>query len=262
MSHDAAGKKRQLIYLRDLLIVLVQRDFTLRYKRSYFGVAWSLLVPLAQLAVMYVVFGNFFPMQVPHFITFLFSGLLPWTWFQSSLTAASNTIVENRDLTKLAGFPVAILPAVTVISQLAHFLLSLPILFAFALIDGLGLKPVLLLLPFVILVQFAFTLSLAYIVATLQVSFRDTQHLLGIGLLLMFYLTPIFWDSNQISEPFRTLMLLNPVASLLGAYRSIVMQARVPSIAPLLTVAVISAAILRIGQKLFLQARNRFVEEL
>ena len=103
------------IHLRDLVLELVLRDFKLRYKKSMLGIAWSLLVPLAQFAVMYYVFHNILRMSIPHFTSFLFTGILPWTWFSSSLLAASVAIVDNKALVRQIGFPVEILPAITVI---------------------------------------------------------------------------------------------------------------------------------------------------
>ena len=253
---------RKWIYLRDVLRVLVARDFKLRYKRSVFGVGWSLLVPLAQLVVLYVVFNKIVPLNIPRFTAFLFTGILPWNWLQSSLLMSALTVVDNRDLIKEIGFPVALLPTITVFSQFIHFLLALPIMAAFLLIDGYHLDPSLAALPLVILIQFALTLSLAYVVATLQVKFRDTQYLLGIALFLFFYLTPVFWDDTSIPEPYHSIMHFNPVAVLLNAYRAILVRGHWPDFIPLLTVGIGSMAFLTLGYTLFVMARDRFVEEL
>src|SRR6266545_5983227 len=131
MSPEFQKTQSALIYIRDLLRVLVARDFKLRYKKSILGIAWSLLVPLAQLAVMYVVFNQILRLNIPHYTSFLLSGILPWIWFQTSLVTSSMTIVENRELVKQVGFPVGVLPTVTVLSQMVHFLLALPILGVF-----------------------------------------------------------------------------------------------------------------------------------
>ena len=108
----------------------------LRYKRSILGIAWSLLTPLAQLAVYYLIFNVLLPLNIPNYLAFLFSGVLVWNWFQGSLYQATSTIVDNRELIKRPGFPAAILPAVTVTSHLIHFLLALPILFVFLVVGG------------------------------------------------------------------------------------------------------------------------------
>ena len=253
---------RRWSYLRDVLRVLVARDFKLRYKRSVLGIAWSLLVPLAQLAVLYVVFKRIVPLSIPHYTTFLFSGILPWTWLQSSLLLAALAVVENRELIKQVGFPVALLPAISVLSQLIHFLLALPILAAFLWSDGYRSNSSLAALLLVILIQFVLILSMAYVVATLQVRFRDTQYLVGIGLFLFFYLTPVFWDATSVPDPYRSIMQWNPVALLLNAYRAILVRGEWPDSVSLIKVAAGSIVVLMLGYTMFSQARDRFVEEL
>ena len=259
---ESDSRKKSWIYVRDLITVLVARDFKVRYKRSFLGIAWSLLVPLAQLAVLYFVFNNILRLNIPHFSSFLLTGILPWTWFQSSLMASSTTIVENRELVKQVGFPVGVLPTVSVLSQFVHFLLAFPILAGFLLADGFRPSLALLALPVIMLVQFFLSVSAAYILATLQVRFRDTQYLLGIFLFLFFYLTPVFWDGTALPEGYRKLININPVAGLLNAYREILMGGHWPAVRPIAAVAFISSILAIVCFFVFLRARDRFVEEL
>ena len=256
------GLGHRCSYLRDVLRVLVARDFKLRYKRSIFGVGWSLLVPLSQFAVLYLVFNVMVPLNIPHYTTYLFAGLLPWTWLQGALLAAAITVVDNRDLVRQAGFPVALLPTTTVLSHLIHFLLAFPILAIFLVKDGYRAGMPLVALPLVIAAQFILVLSFAYIVATLQVRFRDTQYLLGIVLFLLFYLTPVFWDDTAIPGPFQSVMRLNPISILLSGYRAILIRGVWPDPIPLLAVAGGSVMVLLFGYLMFAMARDRFVEEL
>jgi lipopolysaccharide transport system permease protein len=251
-----------LTHTRDLLRELVARDIKLRYKRSILGIGWSLLVPLAQLLVLYIVFNNLLPLDIPNYTTFLFAGILPWTWFHSSLLAASGTIIDNREMVRQVGFPVAVLPTIAVTSQLIHFLLSLPILAVFLAFDGYRLSAAILALPVVMSIQFMFTLGLAYIVSTFQVAFRDTQYLLGILLFLFFYLTPVFYDDALVPASARPFYQLNPMVHLLGAYRAIFIRGEAPASLPLLTLSVLSGALLMLGYAVFMRARNQFVEEL
>jgi lipopolysaccharide transport system permease protein len=251
-----------LEYFRDVLRILVERDFKVRYKRSILGIAWSLLVPLAQLAVLYVVFKQMLRLSIPHYTSFLLVGILPWTWFHASLMSSSTTVVENRELVKQVGFPIGILPAVSVLSHLVHFLLALPILAVFLLSDGFRPSLALIALPLVIVMQFVFTVSLSYILATLQVTFRDTHYLLGIFLFLFFYLTPVFWDGKTVPEPFHSIFILNPFATLLNAYRGILMHGQWPEAGPMLALALLAVSVLAVGSLIFARARNRFVEEL
>src|SRR2546422_3974385 len=103
----------RLVYIQDLLFVLVERDMKLRYKRSVLGLAWSLLNPLLQLAVFYFIFTFILPLNIPHFSSYLLTGLLVWNWFASSLLLATGTIVDNRELIRRPGFLSGILPTVT-----------------------------------------------------------------------------------------------------------------------------------------------------
>jgi lipopolysaccharide transport system permease protein len=262
MSPVGSDRKWSLLYIRDVIQVLVARDFKIRYKRSILGVGWSLLVPLAQLAVMYLVFSKMLRLNIPNFTSFLLAGILPWTWFQSSLITSSMTILDNRELVKQVGFPVGVLPSVTILSQWVHFVLALPILAIFLVADGFRPTVTVIALPVVMLVQFLLTASLAYIVATLQVTFRDTQYLLGISLFLFFYLTPVFWDASAMPEKFRWIFEINPLGMLLNDYRGILMRSQWPPVQQLTLLAAGSGVLLAFGYHLFLRARDRFVEEL
>src|SRR5215471_1113335 len=220
--------RRQWVYMRDLLVTLVDREMKLRYKRSVLGIAWSLLTPLAQLAVFYLIWNVLLPLNIPNYLSFLFSGMLAYGWFQTSLYQATAAVVENRELIKRPGFPIAVLPAVTVASHLIHFLLALPILLFILVVDGNRLTGAILALPWVIALQFVLTLSVAYFTATFQVTFRDTQHLVGVLLNLFFFLTPVFYDVKAIPPQYQTFYRLNPMVHILEGYRSIFLLGALP----------------------------------
>jgi lipopolysaccharide transport system permease protein len=249
-------------YVRDLLVTLVGRDMKLRYKRSILGIGWSLLTPLAQLAVLYVTFDVLLPLNVPNFLTFLFTGLLVWNWFYGALFQATSAVVDNRDLIKRPGFPIAVLPIVTVASHLIQFLLALPILFVFLLISGTRVTPALLALPGVIALQFVLIVSLAYLTATLYVTFRDVQHLLGLLLNMMFYLTPVFYNAADVPTRFQTLYRLNPLVHVLDAYRAILLRGELPRGESISVVTVFATVCLAAGYLFFKRSSDRFVDEL
>lgn len=234
----------------------------LRYKRSLLGVAWSLLNPLAQLLVFSLIFRLVIPLGIPNYAAFLFTGLLAWNWFQSSLYAATGAIVDNRELICRPGFSAVILPVVTVATNFIHYLFALPVLMVFLWMNGTALQSTALVLPVIFVVQFLFTLSLAYFVATVHVTFRDTQYLLGIVLLLGFYLSPVFYDASAIPERFQVVYRLNPMVMLINAYRQILLQGQLPQGIDLLALSLISAGMLWISHRIFVRASARFAEEL
>lgn len=253
---------QRLIYVRDLLLTLVGRELKLRYKRSFLGIAWSLLTPLAQFAVFYLTFDVLLPLNIPNYPAFIFSGILVWNWFQGSLYQVTSTIVDNRDLIKRPGFPPAVLPVVTVASYLIHFLLALPILVVFLMIGKLHFTAALWALPLVIATQFIFTLSLAYLTATLYVHFRDIQHLLGVVLNLLFFLSPVFYKASDLPAQYQIYYQLNPMVPLIEGYRAILLAGVWPNGWNLSVLAAITMAILGLSYRIFMSASGRFVDEL
>lgn len=253
---------RRLEYLFDLIRILVSRDMKLRYKRSVLGFAWSLLNPLAQLLVFSLVFRVILPLNIPNYSAFLFCGLLSWNWFQAALNASAGAAVDNRDLVRRPGFPPAILPVVSVTTQAVHYLLALPVLLGFLALQGIWPGAALLALLPIFTAQYLLTLGLAYLLATLQVSFRDTQYLLGIALLLGFYLTPVFYDAAALPARWQLLYHLNPMARLVEQYRGVLLNGRMPSIGELGIVLAVGAVLLLAGYLVFRRASPYFVEEL
>jgi lipopolysaccharide transport system permease protein len=249
-------------YVYDLLRELVAREMKLRYKRSILGFAWSLLNPLAQLLVFNLVFSLILPLNIPNYALFLFTGILVWSWFQSSLTAATGAIVDNRELIRRPGFPVGVLPIVTVTTRLIHFLFALPILLIFLALAGLPWTGALLALPLVVALQFLLILGISYFLATCHVTFRDTQYLVGISMLLGFYMTPIFYDVGTLPARYQAIYNLNPLVHLLHAYRSILIGGELPHLMPLLWLGLASLILLVVGYRVFMQASYHFVEEL
>lgn len=250
-------------YLWDLLLELVSRDIRLRFKRSLLGILWSLVTPLVQLVVLRFVFTTIVPLDIPDFTAFLFIGLIVWAWLQSSLDQAATSIVDNGELVRLAGFPIAILPVVTVAANLIELVLALPVLGVFLWnAGGSPLSPALLLLPLLLAIQFLLLLGVAYLVAALQVTFRDIKHLLGIALMLGFYLSPVFYQVHQVPPRFAVVYTLNPMVHLLGAYRDVLLRGTVPQAGPLLGVALASVVLLIVGYRLFARTSASFVDEL
>ncbi|WP_445173446.1 ABC transporter permease [Microcoleus sp.] len=254
--------RRKIAHFFDLLRVLVDRDMKLLYKRSALGIAWTLINPLLQLAVFSFVFRSVIPINIPQFSSFAFSGLLIWTWSQTALFQATGLITSNKALIRQPNFPTAILPVVTTMTGLIHFLLALPVLIIFLAVDGVQPSPVLFVLPLLMVIQFVLTVGLAYPLAALNVTFRDTQHTLGVLLQMLFYLTPIFYDLNSVPKEFQPFYQLNPMVPLIEAYRAILLKGTQPDWQVLLIVSLVVAVILPLGLAIFRRQSNTFVEEL
>ena len=249
-------------YLWDLLRSLVDRDMKLMYKRSALGIAWTLISPLLQLLVFIFVFQVIIKIEIPQYSSYVFTGLLVWNWFQNCLFQATGVIISSRPLIRQPGFPNAILPIVVVTTGLAHFVLALPILVVFLLIDGVTLTPWVLLLPLLQIIQFALTVTVSYFLAALNVTFRDTQHTLGVLLQFLFYLTPIFYELESIPAKYWYLYGLNPMVHIVTTYRQILMWGIQPDWLALIIISGFIVILLPIGYRVFQRQSLRFVEEI
>lgn len=253
---------RRIIFYYDLIRVLVGREMSLLYKRSALGVLWTMINPLLQLLVFLFIFRAILKVEIPHYTSYVFTGLLVWQWFSKATLQATGIIIGNRPLIRQPGFPVSVLPPAVVMTGMIHFALALPILGIFLLLDGILLGPALLWLPVMLLIQFFFTVTMSYLLAGVNVAFRDTQNALGVLLQVMFYMTPIFYSIDRIPADFRTLYELNPMVPILLGYRSILIDGQSPQWTSLLPVVGIIAAVLPLCFLLFRHQSRRFVEEI
>ena len=230
-SHAPGGggpRFRRLAYGFDLMRHLVWRDFSLRYKQSILGILWSLLLPLAQLLVLVFLFQTVVPLNIEAYPAFVFTALLPWSWFGSSVGSACNLFVSNRDLVRRPDFAPSLLMVVNTLSNMLTYLVALPILFAMLAAYGVALTPALALFPVLLLIQSVLTVGLSLLVATANVYFRDVQHIVGVLLTLLFYLTPVFYRPQAVVQQYHELYTFNPIAVLLQGYRSIFLYGVMP----------------------------------
>jgi lipopolysaccharide transport system permease protein len=246
----------------DLISHLARREFSLRYHDSALGVLWFLAIPLAQLAVLVFVFQRVIPLGIEAYPAFVLSGLLPWTWFTSSVGAAGGLFVANRDLVRQPGFSPAVLVMVNALSTLIPLVITVPLLLALLAWYGRLPGAALIFLPVLILIQAVLIVGVGLAVATLNVFYRDVQHAVAVALMLFFYVTPVFYRPQEIGEGFAWLFRVNPVAVLVEAYRAVFLHGTVPAAGPLLLATVISAAILALAHRIYRAQRHDLVDAL
>jgi ABC-type polysaccharide/polyol phosphate export permease len=253
---------------RGLIQTLVARDLKARYRGSVLGFFWSFVNPLLLLLIYSFVFTQVLPGTHPAdmepYALFMFCGILPWTWFSSSLLESSNTLIAGGNLIKKVLFPAEVLPIVTVLANMVHFFLGLPILAAFLLYYRRPLDPVeLLWFPVIVLVQLVLTAGLALLVSALTVHFRDLKDLLGNLLTLWFFVTPIIYPMQVVPDAYRWAINLNPMAHLVISYQEVLFY-----IGPhghwrwLLALAVMSVVVFLVGYFVFDRLRDSFAEEV
>lgn len=253
---------RRFRHARDVIAVLVARDLKVLYKRSALGVGWALANPLLQAIIFVLVFHRALGGTVRNYGAFVFTGVIVWGWFHASLGQSTSLITSSRALVRQPGFPLALLPVVTVAVRLFHLMLALPILVAVLAFQGLHPTAAWCALPLLVAIQFALTTGLAYPLAALNVRVRDTQHLVGVALQLLMYMTPVFYHAEAVAAPVRRWLELNPMVPLLAAWRGVVLEGRWPDPITLAPVAALAGVLLAAGRRFFARESRRFVEEL
>jgi len=252
-----------LFRYRLLIQSLVGRQLKARYRGSVLGFFWSFVNPLLLLLTYGLVFEYVFPgakAKEPWFL-FLFCGILPWTWFQSSIAESAGVLIAGGNLIKKVLFPPEVLPVVTVLTNLVHFLFGLPILLFFLVWNG-HLSPAALLLPLPVLVQLVFTLGLALIVSALTVHFRDLQDILSHILHLWFWGSPVLYDYGQLGGTFRMFLRVNPMAHVLVSYQQILFDGHFDHYRGLGVAGLGAVLTFALGAFLFDRLRDTLAEEV
>ena len=267
-----ANLKRVWTY-RVLIQNLVSRELKARYRGTVLGFLWSFFNPLLLMTVYTVVFGFIIQPRDPAFegspwlyALFLFCGVLPWTWFSSTLLESANVLMINGNLIKKILFPAEILPVVTVTSNLINFFFGLPILLAFIPILGKSFTPYVLFLPVVILVQYVVTLGFGLLISSLTVHFRDIKDILSNLLTFWFFATPIIYPLSfgTISKSgfLRTMLNLNPMTHIIGGYQSCLFYGELIHWKKLGVTFLFGLLMFWVGYTVFDRLRDSFPEEV
>jgi ABC-type polysaccharide/polyol phosphate export permease len=210
--------------------------------------------------------------NIPYYPVFFMCGFLPWSFFSTSITGAAGSIVNNAPLIKKVYFPREILPLSEVLSNLVNFLLALVVLFAMIFVFRIGLTSAVLMLPLVILAEVMFILGLTLILATANVFFRDTQHILEVVILAWFFLTPVFYPITVLPNNAQILGFtvniqlwvrrLNPMASLIASYRDVLYWGKPTGLDFFLRTLATCLVFLMVGYLVFCHFSSVFGEEV
>jgi lipopolysaccharide transport system permease protein len=257
----------------DLLRNLVVRELKARYKNSALGFVWSLLNPLAMMVVFTVVFTVLLPNNsIKHYPIFLLCGLLPWQFFSAGVMSSLHSIVGSSNLVKKVNFPAEVLPTSTVLANLVNFLLALVVLAAVLFAFRMPLSPYVWMLPIVIIIQTCFVLGIGLILATVNVFYRDTIMIMDVVMLAWFFLTPVFYSIEALPSSYqignvtlnvhRIMYTLNPMASLIAAYRDLLYWGYRTNVDFFMRTAATSVGVLIFGYWFFTRYSKRFGEEL
>jgi ABC-type polysaccharide/polyol phosphate export permease len=262
-------KLKEILRHRQLILILVSRELKARYRGTMLGFLWSLFNPLLLMLVYTVVFGFIvgggrvggFP-STKLYALFLFNGILPWTWFSSSLIESSNVLMVQGALIKKIKFPIEVLPIMVVITNMVHFILALPVLILFFIIFGKSLSLWVLFLPISLLAQFIFTMGLCFLISALTVHFRDIKDILTNLLTLWFFATPIIYTYESVPKVLKMVLNFNPMTHLIESYHFSFYYGSLPHWKRLSVTVLVGLLFFYLGYLIFDKLRDTFVEEV
>jgi len=213
---------RELWAYRELLLVLTQRDIKVRYKQTVLGVTWAVIQPLLTMILFSVVFGKLakMPSDGLPYPVFVYAGLLPWTFFASSLSSSGNSLVGSANLISKVYFPRLIIPLSSVGTALVDFAISSVLLLILMVYYGIGWSMNLIAVPFLIIAVIFIALGVGTLLSALTVTYRDFRYVLPFMVQFWMYATPVVYPASLFPEKWQWVLFLNPMAGLIEGFRS------------------------------------------
>jgi ABC-2 type transport system permease protein len=191
---------RVLAAHREVLANLIRKELKVKYAASVLGAVWSLLNPVVFLVVFTFVV-RMLGSNIPDYPVYLLSGLLAWNLFSASLQSGARSVLDNANLVKKVSFPHEILPLSSIGVALVDYVLQASVLLLFIVFSGFGLRwPEIALLPLAFVTLLTFTVALTFWLSAMNVRYRDVGHLLGIAILVWFWVTPIVYAGAVVQE--------------------------------------------------------------
>lgn len=253
---------RELWHYRDLLLTLAVRDVKLRYRQTALGPIWVLLGPLLSAGIFSFVFGKVAKLPsegVPYFL-FVFAGQIAWNAFNGVVNRTSGSLVGNQQLVSKIYFPRMILPLSSVFAVLIDFAVALAMMAVLMALSGIAPHGGLLLLPVFLSLMLLFALGIGLIVSALMVTYRDAGNFLGPILSVLMYGSPVLYAIKVVPENVLPFYYLNPMASLVQAFRWSLLNTSIPPWGYLCYAAIFVSLVLVLGAFVFNRMERRFAD--
>ena len=210
----------------ELLYLLVKKELKVRYKNKFLGYVWALVNPFAFAFVYWIAFKFIMRLEIVNYSLYLITGMFPWVWLSAGMVAGTRSFVVSASLIKKAPLPRAILPLGNVAQEMVHFAFALPVIIAFLWFAG-EIRPSASWawqVPLLLALQLAFVYPLALGFALANVYVRDIEYLVGIGLSLLFFATPMVYPITMVPEAYRPWFELNPLHAMMQSWRSVFLE--------------------------------------
>jgi lipopolysaccharide transport system permease protein len=248
---------------KDLLFQMVKRDLLLRYKHTLMGFGWAISMPVLNALIFSVIFTRVAPLHlsVPYPI-YIYTGLLPWNWFASSIRFSVPSLTTNFNLVTKVYFPREIFPFSSVLVSMIDFLVASLVLAAMMVYYRVPVSWSLGFLPVLMLVQITFTAGIALLASMSNLFYRDVKYLSELVLSIWMFATSVVYPVDRIGGKLGFFLRLNPMTPLVDGYRSVVLHGRLPPASDLVFTASVAFGILAVGWFLFHRLEFKFAENI
>lgn len=253
-----------------LLVTLTRREVQQRFRRSWLGLGWLLLVPLLLLGVYTLVFQHVFALRWPGLADTtgggvalrLFMGLMVFSWFADAVGRAPLLVVQQPQLVKRVVFPLPLLVCASVLASAVQFAVSMALAVVAAAWWGEGLGPAVLALPLAALLFAAMLAGLTFLLAALGVYLRDLQPMVAVALTPLMFLAPVFYPLEALPGWLQSAVLFNPMTLIIELMRALVLGHPMPRLEWLAGYLAVTVALLWGGLRLFQRLSRGFADEL
>lgn len=211
-----------------LISALAIKEFKIRYKNARLGFLWAFVYPIILMAVLNLVFTKILTIKISNYPFFLLCGLFPWTFFATSLSNSTVSIVDNARLIQKIYFPRAIIPIAVIFNNLINFIFCITLLIALILIFKIKLSFYIIYLPLILAIQLILIVSISLTTSHLYIQYRDIRYLVDVLLLIWFYATPIFYPVELVPQEIYPFYIYNPMVGIISGYRNIILEAKPP----------------------------------
>jgi lipopolysaccharide transport system permease protein len=246
----------------DVVTVLAQKDFKIRYRNSALGFLWSLLNPLANMVILTLVFSVLLRNNIPNFAAWLLLAILVWRFFSIATNQSLDSIVGNPSLVNKVHFPRYLIVLANNLGNLLGASLEFIALLPLIILLGINLAPIILLFPMVLALEFVLVFGLSLSLSSLNLKYRDFHQIWDIALQLGFFLSPIVYDTSLIPTRYGFLYSLNPVTRLIEFMRDLFLRSRLPLLSDVIKLLSGILIFLALGFLIFRHYEARFAEEL
>ena len=253
---------RELWAYRNLFLFLVWRDIKVRYAQTVLGAGWAIVQPVLAMVVFTLIFGNFakIPSDGVPYPVFSLAALVPWIYFSTALTTASNSLIANPNLITKVYLPRLVIPLAPVLAGLVDFAIALVILFAMMLAFGIVPSSGVAVLPILVLIMMMAAAGIGCLLAALNVQYRDVKHIVPFLVQVLMFASPIVYPMSLVPEAYRVAYALNPMAGVIEGFRSALLGTNSISWSLLSVSAVSSVVFLTIGALYFRRMERVFAD--